>query len=297
MLRYPGPMDIHRLHAPDAEAVVAARGAELQCLRLAGRDLLWDAGPLWPRRAPLLFPIVGRLKDDALRLGDRISALPRHGFARDRDFALVEGSATTCTAELKDDAQSRAAFPFPFVLRAAYTLTRTSLRLDLALRNPGEVPLPASLGLHPAFRWPLVPDRPKAGHRLVFERDEPGLLRRLDADGLLDPAPRPTPIRDRVLPLGEGLFEEDALIFLEPASRGLRFETEDGPALDLRWEGFPHLGLWAKPDPGPSFLCLEPWEGHADPAGWRGDFREKPGAFTLAPGATRRWSLVVSIGG
>lgn len=288
-------MDIHRLHTGDAEALIAATGAELQSLRLGGHDLLWDAGPLWPRHAPLLFPIVGRVKDDTLRHGGMAFPIPRHGFARDRDFTLIEGTATTCTAELRDDEATRAAYPFPFLLRVACTLTATSLRMDLALRNPGEAPLPASLGLHPAFRWPLAPDFPKATHRLVFEADEPGALHRLSAEGLLDPTLRPTPIQDRVLPLDEGLFREDALIFLEPRSRRLRFEAESGPSLELRWEGFPHLGIWAKPDPGPAFLCIEPWEGHADPAGWDGDFTAKPGSFLLAPGGTRRWNLTISL--
>ncbi|WP_043483978.1 aldose 1-epimerase family protein [Geothrix fermentans] len=290
-------MDIHRLHTGSAEAVISARGAELQSLRLGGQDLLWDAGPLWPRHAPLLFPIVGRLGDDTLRLGEQALPMSRHGFARDRDFTLIEGTATTCTAELRDDEATRAAYPFPFVLRVAYTLSSGSLRMDLALNNPGKAPLPASLGLHPAFRWPLAPDRPKAAHRLTFGAGEPGPLRRLTAEGLLDPNPRPSPIQDRVLPLDEGLFSEDALIFLEPRSRSLRFETEDGSALTLRWEGFPHLGIWAKPDPGPSFLCIEPWEGHADPADWQGDFTDKPGAFLLAPGVTRRWNLTISLDG
>ncbi|WP_243382802.1 aldose 1-epimerase family protein [Geothrix alkalitolerans] len=288
-------MDIHRLHTGEAEALIAAKGAELQSLRLGGHDLLWEAGPLWPRHAPLLFPIVGRVKGDTLRHGGKAFPIPRHGFARDRDFTLIEGTTTTCTAELRDDEATRAAYPFPFLLRVAYTLTGTSLRMDLALRNPGEAPLPASLGLHPAFRWPLAPGLAKATHRLVFEADEPGALHRLDTDGLLDPAPRPTPIQNRLLPLDEGLFREDALIFLEPRSRSLSFEAEGGPGLELRWEGFPHLGIWAKPDPGPAFLCLEPWEGHADPADWNGDFVAKPGAFTLPPGATRRWNLTITL--
>ena len=289
-------MDIHRLHLGGAEALVAARGAELQSLRLGGQDLLWEAGPLWPRHAPLLFPIVGRLKDDTLRHGGGTFPMPRHGFARDRDFTLVEGTATTCTAELQDDEASRASYPFAFRLRVAYTLTATSLRMDLALHNPGTGPLPASLGLHPAFRWPLAPGLAKTGHRLVFEADEPCSLRRLDADGLLDPAPYPTPIEAGTLALREDLFAADALIFLEPRSRRLRFEAEGGPALTLRWEGFPHLGIWAKPDPGPASLCLEPWEGHADPAGWIGAFSDKPGSFLLAPGATRRWALTLTAG-
>jgi galactose mutarotase-like enzyme len=288
-------MDIHRLQADRAEAAVAAKGAELQALRLGGRDLLWDAGPLWPRHAPLLFPIVGHLKDDTLRCGGAAFPMPRHGFARDRTFTLLEGTATTCTAELRDDDATRAIYPFPFRLRVAYTLGAASLRMDIALRNPGEGPLPASLGLHPAFRWPLDPGLPKAAHRLVFEADEPGPLRRLTAGGLLDPAPHPSPIQGRTLPLQEGLFDDDALIFPEPRSRSLRFEAQGGPALTLRWEGFPHLGLWAKRGPGPAFLCIEPWEGHADPADWTGEFSEKPGSFLLPPGATRRWSLTITV--
>jgi galactose mutarotase-like enzyme len=288
-------MDIHRLQTDRAEAAIAAVGAELQALRLDGRDLLWHGGPLWPRHAPLLFPIVGRLNDDLLRCGGRTFPMPRHGFARDRAFTLVEGTATTCTAELRDDESSRALYPFPFLLRVAYTLGAASLRMDITLRNPGEGPLPARLGLHPAFRWPLDPRLPKDAHRLVFETGEPGPLRRLTAEGLLDPEARPSPILGRTLPLQEGLFDEDALIFLEPRSRSLRFEAGAGPALTLRWEGFPHLGLWAKPGPGPAFLCIEPWEGHADPADWTGEFREKPRSFILPPGAARRWSLTISV--
>jgi galactose mutarotase-like enzyme len=290
-------MDIHRLRTDRAEAAIAATGAELQALRLGGQDLLWDAGPLWPRHAPLLFPVVGRLKDDTLRCGGAAFPMPRHGFARDRAFTLVEGTATTCTAELRDDEATRTLYPFPFLLRVAYTLGAASLRMDVTLRNPGEGPLPASLGLHPAFRWPLDPRLPKAAHRLVFEANEPGPLRRLTAEGLLDPAPHPSPILGRTLPLQEGLFEGDALIFLEPRSRSLRFEAQGGPALTLRWEGFPHLGLWAKRDPGQAFLCIEPWEGYADPADWTGGFSEKPGSFILPPGATRRWSLAITVEG
>ncbi|HEY3400284.1 MAG TPA: aldose 1-epimerase family protein [Geothrix sp.] len=290
-------MDIHQLHAGRAEAAIATAGAELQALRLGGRDLLWDAGPLWPRHSPLLFPIVGGLKDDTLRHQGRTFSMPRHGFARGRDFTWLERTATTCTAELRDDDASRAGYPFPFVLRVAYTLAAESLRMDLSLHNPGPEPLPASLGLHPAFRWPLAPEIPKASHRLVFGNDEPGPLRRLNAEGLLDPALLPTPIQNRVLPLHEGLFEEDALIFLEPRNRSLRFEAQNGPTLALRWEGFPHLGLWTKPDPGPAFLCIEPWEGHADPEGWDGEFSHKPGSFLLPPAATRRWSLTITVEG
>jgi len=288
-------MDIHHLRWGSSEAVIAQTGAELQALRLGESDLLWDAAPLWPRHAPLLFPIVGALKADTLHHGGEAHALPKHGFARDRDFTWLDRSAAHCSLELTDDAHTRLAYPFAFRLTISYALEPAGLRMDLTLHNPGTTPLPASLGLHPAFRWPLAPGLPKHAHRLVFEADEPAPLRRLDAQGLLLPESFPTPIQGRVLALREELFCEDALLFLEPRSQGLRFEAEAGPSLALRWEGFPHLGLWTRPDPGPAYLCIEPWAGHASPADWDGDFAAKPGSFVLPPGTERTWSLTVNI--
>jgi len=288
-------MDKLTLRYGASEALISCSGSELQALRLGGLDLLWPAAPLWPRHAPLLFPIVGGLKGDAYQHQGRTYTLPRHGFARNRDFTWTSESAASCALMLEDDAESRAAYPFAFRLTVMYTLDDAGLHMALTLLNPGDVPLPASLGLHPAFRWPLAPGLRKASHRLVFEQDEQGPLRRVDAQGLLTPASHPTPIRGRVLSLSEGLFLEDALIFLEPRSSGLRFEAEHGPALTLRWTGFPHLGVWAKPDPGPSFLCVEPWQGYASPAAWDGGFTDKPGGFVLAPGACRHWTFDISL--
>jgi galactose mutarotase-like enzyme len=284
-------MDIHRLRSRGHEANVSLKGAELQSLRLGGVDLLWNAGPLWPRHAPLLFPIVGALKGDVLRHNGANYTMPKHGFARDRDFTWIHRTQTRCTLELTDDAETRSAYPFPFRLRVSYELVESGLRMEVMLQNPGDRPLPASLGLHPAFRWPLDPKAPKAAHCLTFEADEPGALRRLDAQGLLTPERQPSPILGRALALREDLFADDALIFLEPRSRSLQFGSLEGPLLTLRWEGFPHLGIWTKPVPGPAFLCIEPWAGHASPADWDGEFKGKPGSFALRPGETRHWTF------
>lgn len=287
-------MDSHRMRKGDLEVEVAAQGAELQRLRFRGLDLLWEGGPLWPRRAPLLFPIVGALGKGGLRHQGRSFPLPKHGFARDRTFVWIERTPEGCVLELTEDDATRAAFPFAFRLRVAFRLLGDSLRCDLILANRGGEPLPASLGGHPAFRWPLGPGLPKAAHRVVFAEPEPEPIRRLTPEGLLDPEPRPTPVAGRVLALREELFEADALIFDRLRSRSLRFEAEGGPALEVAWEGFPHLGIWTKPDPGPAFLCIEPWQGFASPADWDGEFADKPGGVILAPGETRRWAFTLT---
>lgn len=286
-------MDIHTLHGNGHEARVSAHGAELQALRLGGHDLLWAGGPLWPKHAPLLFPIVGNLAGNTYRHGGTAHTLPRHGFARERTFTWLARTDTECSLELTEDAATLAAYPFPFRLRIRYRLSTHGLEMDLSLTNPGTRPLPASLGLHPAFRWPLQDGTDKGAHGLTFDEEEPGPVHRLNAEGLLDPCPRPSPIRGRELALTEALFAEDALVFLAPRSRGLRYGGASGPVLRLAWQGFPQLGLWAKTDPGPAFLCIEPWAGHADPAGWEGDFHEKPGSFQVAPGDTRHGRFTV----
>ena len=109
-------MDFQTLERNGSRAVIARQGAELTALRLRGRDLLWDAGPLWPRHAPLLFPVVGALAGDTLRHRGAAYPMPKHGFARDRAFDWQGWSETACALALRDDDRTRAAYPFPFVL-------------------------------------------------------------------------------------------------------------------------------------------------------------------------------------
>jgi galactose mutarotase-like enzyme len=283
--------DRHRIAGGPLSATVQAGGAELISLRdAAGGEWLWQAGPAWRRHAPLLFPIVGRLAGDTLRHAGRTYRLPQHGFARDRRFAWIAREAEHCRLRLTDDAESRALYPFAFQLEVEYRIAGGRLSVRSTIANPGRVPLPCSLGAHPAFRWPLVDGAAKDAHRLTFARDETGPSRRLEG-GLLG-GPEPSPVEGRVLPLSEELFARDALILPGLASRAVRYAAPDGTGLRMEWEGYPDLGLWSKPE-GAGFLCIEPWAGMSSPVGWDGDFADKPGIMLIAPGARRdfAWSL------
>lgn len=276
-------------------ATIKGIGAELCSLRDgAGREWLWQAGPAWARHAPVLFPIVGRLRGDSLRSGGTEYRMTQHGFARDRRFAWTFRGETACSLSLSDDAQSREIYPFPFRLEIGWAIEEGVLTQSLRVENPGEAPLPFSLGLHPAFAWPLPGAEGKAGHRLEFGAAEaPSILR---LDGGLMGGPRPSPIAGNRLDLHEGLFVEDAIVLEPVVSRRLRYVGPQGQALTLEWDGFPTLGIWSKPD-GADFLCLEPWQGHATPAGWDGEFSQKPGVISLAPGAARDFSARFSLAG
>jgi galactose mutarotase-like enzyme len=277
--------DRHDFASAALSACVTAQGAELCVLRDGtGLDYLWPAGPAWPRHAPVLFPIVGRLKDDTLIHDGQTYRLTQHGFARDRRFEWVERTSTGCALALHDDAQTQAMYPFPFRFEVRYAITGATLAITYTVTNTGESVLPASMGAHPAFRWPLVPGTPKADYALTFDAPEPGALCAL-AGGLLTGVERQSPIAGQFLALADALFVDDALILPHPASRSVRYAAATGPALTVAWEGFDQLGLWSRV--GSDFLCIEPWCGMASPADFAGEFAEKPWLMLIPPGEQR----------
>ncbi|HEY2133603.1 MAG TPA: aldose 1-epimerase family protein [Acetobacteraceae bacterium] len=279
-------MDRHSIAGPGLSATVKADGAELCSLRGAdGREMLWQAGPPWPRHAPVLFPIVGRLKDDQLEHNGRAYRLNQHGFARDRRFTWAETTPTSCRLVLEDDAESRAMYPFPFRFEVAYAIAADTLSVTFSVTNTGADTLPASMGAHPAFRWPLVDGIPKDAHRLEFAAAEPAPIRRV-AGGLLLPDSFPTPIANKMLALNEGLFATDAIILDHPASQSVRYTADGGPVIEVSWDGFPELGIWSRA--GADLLCIEPWRGMASPAGFDGEFSDKPGLMLIPPGEQRQ---------
>ncbi len=219
--------------------------------------------------------------------------MTQHGFARDKPFAWAERGPRSCTLVLTDDADTRARYPFAFRLDVTYTLDRRQLGVTFEVTNTGDEPLPASIGAHPAFNWPLLPELPKESYRLTFAENEPAPIRRLK-DGLLLPAPRPTPIEGKTLALSERLFDDDAVILDRPASTSVRYAADHGPAIEMSWQGVEELGIWSKPGGAP-FLCIEPWHGIASTADFDGEFSDKPGVMLIEPGAKRSLGYRISL--
>lgn len=283
-----------RITSGSLSAEIDPFGAELQRLTTAaGEELLWDGDPAWwTGRAPLLFPILGGLKDGRYRLDGKHYTLPKHGFARTSAFRLVEQKDDRATFRLEDSAETRAHYPFAFRLDMDFVLSGAMLEMTATVGNRGAVPMPFSFGFHPAFRWPLPGAGAKTAHRLVFAEDEPSAIRGVSPDGLLT-GPLPSPVEGRVLPLKDALFAQDALVWDTLSSRSLRFEGDGGRALDIGFPDTPMLGVWMKP--GADYLCIEPWQGHADPEGFTGDFRSKPGVEEVAPGDFRHFRMTVAV--
>lgn len=268
-------------------------GAELSSLTDEhGRELMTDADPaFWSGRAPLLFPIVGRLAEDELRIDGRAYPMKQHGFARRMPFEVVGADAAHVTFRLRDTEETRAAYPFAFELSVLYAIEETTLSIAVRIANPADVPLPASFGFHPGFAWPLPYGHAREAHRIVFAADEPAPLKRL-VDGLIA-AERASPLEGRALPLTDALFADDALVWTGVRSPSVTYGADTGPSLEIAFPDTPDLGIWTKP--GARFVCIEPWHGHADPANFAGDFREKPGVFEVAPMGEARIAMRITL--
>ncbi len=274
---------------------IAPLGAELQSIRDAqGRDYLHDGVAFWGGRAPLLFPIVGSIKDDRHSADGAVYTLPRHGFARNSLFEPVQTSQDRALLRLTDNEKTRAAYPYSFELDALFSLNGAKLTTAISVTNAGARAMPAAFGFHPAFKWPLPGAGARKDHVIDFAADEPDPIARLDADGLIA-RQEPSPVKGRRLLLKDELFEDDALIFLTLKSRALRYGPASGgsPALEIGFAGMPQLGVWTKP--GAPFLCIEPWFGYASPSDFSGPLSEKPGSINLAPGETKTFAMSVEI--
>jgi galactose mutarotase-like enzyme len=161
-------------------AEIVTRGAELIRLQDArGVDFLWNGDPnWWGGRAPILFPIVGKVRDDKIVVDGAEYPMRQHGFARTSEFTVAHLEATECCLQLEASRDTRAQYPFNFILDIRHAIGGPSLLTEATVRNVGEHPMPISFGFHPALRWPLDEGGSRDGHALVFADREAAPIRR-----------------------------------------------------------------------------------------------------------------------
>lgn len=281
------PSTVELRHADDF-AHVKLMGAELVGLVMGGRELLWAGDArFWAQSSPLLFPVVGRLREGVARFGAVATSMPLHGFASSCRFEAVDRSPESVTLLLQSDDFTRALYPFDFELVVEYLIGPGGLAVELWLRNTAAQPMPWSMGLHPGFRWPWAGEGP-LGHSVIFANDESPLVPVITRQGLFTRQQRQVPLVGRQLRLDPGLFDQEALCFLNARSRTLGLQAPDGSCIEIESQGFSHWALWSRP--GAPFLCIESWTGHGDMQDWTGEFADRPFTRILAPGASTRLS-------
>lgn len=264
---------------------ISTAGAELKSLyhKKKKQEYLWQGNPAWwARRAPVLFPVVGRLNDNSYTTNGKVFSLSQHGFARDKEFVVNERQNDFIVFGLQSNPDSLKIYPYPFALEIVYELIGNKLRIGYEVKNTGSQEMHFSIGAHPGFICPLHSEEKLSDYYIEFEQTET-LDRHLLDGGLFNGITEKVITNQKKLNLYETLFKKDAIVFKNMKSTYLFLKSRVSDyCLKFEYSGFPYFGIWTKP--GASFICLEPWCGIADNMGFKGDLKDKEGMNSLEAG-------------
>lgn len=258
------------------KASIKHAGAELFSLKdNQNQEYIWEGNPaFWGKHSPVLFPIVGTLKNNAYTINGKEYQLPRHGFARDMEFQLIDKTENSATFSLQSNSETLKKYPFDFELQLIYTLNETTLDIAYKVINKGETKMPFSIGAHPAIALPENFEN----YSFKFEKEEDLKYSLLEND-LISNKTESLQTIENLVPLNYKLFENDALVFKTLESNSLTILENSKPYIKVDFADFPSLGIWTK-DQAP-FVCIEPWFGYSDTAENSGDLFEKEGILIL----------------
>ena len=265
-------------------------GAELQSLRLGDREYLWQGDPAyWGRRAPILFPIVGKVAGDTLRVDGQAYGMKQHGFARDSEFLPAPDPAGARYVMVGDGRREN--YPYRYALSVTYRAEGKRLFCAWEVENRDECEIHFQIGAHPAFNLPdYHPEDPVHGYMECYDAEGHVVVPMLThylTNGLRVPfeTPRPLPVEGTLLPITNGCFDADAFLVegSQVASVAL-LDKQGRKVLTVGCEQAQAFGLWAPAKPGCPFVCLEPWCGITDTVGFDGDISQRELDHRLAPG-------------
>lgn len=282
-------------------AAVDTKGGELISFRdAAGTEYIWNGDPAyWSGRNPILFPIVGSLKNGRVRIDGREYEMDRHGFARRSEFTIAEQGEDFVVFELRESPATLERYPFPFQLQVKHRLlSEGGFSTTFHVCNPGTRPMPFCVGAHTAFNCPLHEGERFDDYRLVFDQKEDADSLALTPEGLLSPG-KGVPILHKTdtIPLSHQPFDElDTLIFDGLCSKGVKLVHKDtGRGVHMEFRDFPMIAFWTAANANAPYLCLEPWHGCAAWDDETGEFTGKPYCVILQPGASKTLAYTVNI--
>lgn len=269
------------------KAVIKTKGAELSSLKKGGKNYIWEINSeFWNKTSPILFPIVGALKNGEYFHEGKVYKLSRHGFARDFEFEVIENSENTVVFSLKSNEETLKVYPFHFELQLSYILEGNKLVVKYEIINRSSEKMYYSIGAHPAFNI----DGNFEDFSLIFDDEKDLETYKLEKD-LFSGKTEILKLNGNVLPLQYELFEEDALVFKNFATKSLTLAKNNESVLKVSFPDFPFLGIWTKKDA--PFICIEPWLGIADNANASGKIEEKEGVQILENNSKKQiaWSV------
>lgn len=287
---------IYTMENESLRVAVSTVGAELQSIYGKGTDTeyLWQGdAAYWDERAPVLFPICGRLTQGKYTYRGKTYEMSLHGFARHAEYTADEVTPTSVTLTMVPTEEHAAAYPFAFRFRVRYSLAESTLRWEFLVDNTGEDTLPFSFGAHPGFRVPLTDGEVFSDYRIEFaEGAHP-------AQVVISPTGHPTgesvpyPLTDGAIALSHEFFD-GAGLFLSDMGDTVALRSRSGArGVRLTYTGMTHLGFWKPDHTDAPFVCIEPWHGLPTAMDVTDDFATKP--YMLHLGAGESYAAHVDI--
>ena len=289
---------MHTIENNQLRVTVKETGAELCRIQSAttGLDYLWDGNPdIWPSHAPVLFPIVGELKEGTYNYKDNTYQLNRHGFVRNNPkVRLTDSTDRSLRFSLSYDEDLLLAYPFRFEFHISFTLDGNKIIVSHEVKNLGEDTMLFSLGGHPAFCCPRQNGENYDDFYLEFEQRETVSRWLLTDKGLLSGETEQVLKDTKNLPLFHRLFDHDALVFKDLKSTKVSLKSrKSDQVVVVHFGDFPYLGIWAKPKG--DYVCIEPWHGVADSHDTDQNLETKEGIIRLPGGGVFTASYTIEI--
>lgn len=263
------------------EIVTSPIGAELTSIKYnseerlhQGESVLDKEGKVfWKRHAPVLFPIVGSLKNNTTYIDGKKYQMSQHGFARDMVFDIVNISEREHTYVLKYNEDTLKMYPYKFELYISYIIEDNKLTIIYKVKNLDIRPIYFGIGGHPAF----IIDLKNNKYKVEFENEENNIkFSQLDA-GLIsyknNYINNSLMSNNRCIEIRKDTFSHDAIIMSGLSSRKLRLYENNIEKLEFEFGQFKYLSLWSKKNA--PFLCIEPWQTTADYTDSNQDFTLK----------------------
>ena len=286
---------MHTLNSPTLKVELNSTGAELSSITTkTGKEYIWQANPKWwVGRAPVLFPILCSMKNNAYTYKGKPYNMTKHGFVRSAEFTTTGVDGNKITFEYTQNEETLKMYPFNFLFQVIFELTNNTLSTTYRVENHNNHPMPFSFGSHEAYRCPHNENEVFEDYYIEFEK--PGTYISETVEGVLLNGDVYSVIEnDNVLPLHYGLFKHDTLIFKNVMSSKLSLKSKkSSTTIEIDYQNAPHLGIWTKP--GAPYICIEPWFGLPDYKNHNGDIEKKDGIKIVEANESFAWTHTITI--